>query len=42
MNITDKENKYYSKHKNWDFPQIKYSTIFDEKNEFEFYNIIEK
>ena len=42
MNITGKENKYYSKHKNWDFSKIKYTTIFDENNEFEFYDIIEK
>ena len=42
MENIEKEFKYYSKQKNWDFSQIKYTTIYDKSNEFDFYTIIEK
>jgi ubiquinone/menaquinone biosynthesis C-methylase UbiE len=42
MENIEKELKYYSKQKNWDFSQIKYTTIYDKSNEFDFYTIIEK
>ena len=42
MENNEKENIYYSKQKNWDFSEIRYTTVFDENNEFEFYSMIKK
>ena len=38
----EKESKYYSEQKNWDFSQIKYTTVYDKNNEFDFYSMIKK
>ena len=35
-----KEYNYYSKQKNWDFSQIKCTTIYNQNNEFDFYSMI--
>ena len=42
MEDLKKENNFYSKQKNWDFSKIKYTTIYDPKNEFDFYQFIKK
>ncbi len=36
----EKEYNYYSEQKNWDFSQIKCTTVFDKNNEFDFYSVI--
>ena len=38
----EKEKEYYSEQKNWDFSQIKYITIYNPENEFDFYTMIKK
>ena len=42
MEDLQKEKEYYSKEKNWDFSQIKYKTIYNPENEFDFYTMIKK
>ena len=42
MEDLEKEKEYYSKEKNWDFSQIKYTTIYNPENEFDFYTMIKK
>jgi len=38
----EKEKEYYSQQKNWDFSKIKYTTIYNPENEFDFYTMIKK
>ena len=42
MEDLEKENDFYSKQGNWDFSQIKYETIYNPENEFDFYTMIKK
>ena len=42
MEDLEKEKEYYSKEKNWDFSKIKYTTIYNPENEFDFYTMIKK
>ena len=42
MENIKKEFKYYSRQKNWDFSQIKYTTVYNKNNEFDFYSVIKK
>jgi len=42
MENMEKESKYYSQQKNWDFSQIKYTKVYDKDNEFDFYSMIKK
>ena len=42
MEDLEKEKEYYSKEKNWDFSQIKYTIIYNPENEFDFYTMIKK
>ena len=42
MENIDKEAKYYSNQKNWDFSKINYSTEYDKSNKFDFYKMINK
>ena len=42
MEDLEKEKEYYSKEKNWDFSQIKYTTIYNPENEFDFYTMISR
>ena len=38
----EKENDFYSKRKNWDFSKIKYTTVYNPENEFDFYTMLKK
>jgi ubiquinone/menaquinone biosynthesis C-methylase UbiE len=38
----EKEKEYYSQQKNWDFSKIKYTTVYNPENEFDFYTMIKK
>ena len=42
MEDLEKENDFYSKQGNWDFSQIKYETIYNPENEFDFYTMIKR
>ena len=42
MEDLEKENDFYSKRGNWDFSKIKYETIYNPENEFDFYTMIKK
>ena len=42
MEDLQKENHFYSKQKNWDFSKIKFTTIYEPNNEFDFYHFIKK
>ena len=42
MEDLKKENNFYSKQKNWDFSKIKYKTVYNPENKFDFYTVIKK
>lgn len=42
MENLEKENKFYSNRKNWDFSKIKFTTIYDPQNKFDFFDTIKK
>ena len=42
MEDLKKEESFYSKQKNWDFSKIKYTTIYNPENKFDFYTEINK
>ena len=42
MEDLEKENDFYSKRGNWDFSKIKYETIYNSENEFDFYTMLKK
>ena len=42
MEDLKKENTFYSEQQNWDFSKIKYTTVYNPENEFDFYEAIKK